>query len=310
VSADRPSVARRLGRIVPVRLRTDIKELWCRAEAVRARWRWDAAAPTGPLDPGLLPAFAQRFPVVPSVYNYSPEDVLARGLDRYCQLAPYVPDGGATLEIGSADGMTACALARHGRAATAIDIDTTRTDPRARAAGVRIVEMDATRLAFPDAAFDLVYSFNVFEHLPDPAATFAEMTRVLRPGGVAFVTFTGLRWSPHGAHLYKTIGVPYVTILFEERDVLQYLRANGHPETPPWVNDYSIERLRAAFQAQAAAYSSWHYAEARNRWHVRVIAEHAGVFKGRAPSFESLLTDSISIQCRKRAAASPRNGTL
>ena len=84
--------------------------------------------------------------------------------------------------------------------------------------------MDATRLDFPNAAFDLVYSFNVFEHLNDPAATFGEMVRVLRPGGVAYIAFTSLRWSPHGAHLYKTVGIPYVTVLFDEADVAAYLR--------------------------------------------------------------------------------------
>jgi SAM-dependent methyltransferase len=305
VSSERPSIARRIGRIVPVRLRNDIKDLWCRTEAIRARRRWDAATPTGPLAAELLPSLAKRFPVVPSVYNYSPEDVLARGLDRYRQLAMYVPEGGTTLEIGSADGMTACALARNDRAATAIDIDASRTDPRARAAGVRVIEMDATRLAFPDATFDLVYSFNVFEHLPDPAATFAELTRVLRPGGAAFVSFTGLRWSPHGAHLYKAIGVPYVTVLFEERDVKAYLQASGLSPAGPWVNEYSIEQFRSAFGAQAGAYATWHYTETRNRWHAGFIAEFAGVFKARAPSFDSLLVETVGLQARKRGPAEP-----
>lgn len=44
-------------------------------------------------------------------------------------------------------------------------------------------------LPYPDANFDLIVSRMVFEHLPDAAATAAELTRVLKPGGwLAVVT--------------------------------------------------------------------------------------------------------------------------
>jgi ubiquinone/menaquinone biosynthesis C-methylase UbiE len=203
--------------------------------------------------------------------------------------------------------MTAAVLAERGCDATAIDIDISRTDPRVRAAGVRVVEMDATRLEFPDASFDLVYSFNVFEHLPDPAATFAEMTRVLRPGGAAVVSFSALGWSPFGAHLYKAIGVPYVTVLFDEQDVEAYLRSMGHMDGAPWVNRCSIEQFRAALNAQADSYTMWQYREKRNRWYAGVVAEHAPVFKGRAPSFDSLLVESVSVRAgwKRRTGVQP-----
>lgn len=42
-------------------------------------------------------------------------------------------------------------------------------------------------LPFPDGAFDLVTCNMVVEHLPDPANTFRELGRVLRPGGVLLV---------------------------------------------------------------------------------------------------------------------------
>jgi SAM-dependent methyltransferase len=43
---------------------------------------------------------------------------------------------------------------------------------------------DLTRLTFPDASFDLVLTSDVMEHLYDYRAAFAEITRVLKPGGV------------------------------------------------------------------------------------------------------------------------------
>jgi ubiquinone/menaquinone biosynthesis C-methylase UbiE len=44
---------------------------------------------------------------------------------------------------------------------------------------------DAENLQFPDASFDLVYSWGVLHHSPDTPKAFAEVHRVLRPGGTA-----------------------------------------------------------------------------------------------------------------------------
>jgi len=42
---------------------------------------------------------------------------------------------------------------------------------------------DVQRLTHPDGSFDLVTSTEVFEHVPDDRRAFAEVHRVLRPGG-------------------------------------------------------------------------------------------------------------------------------
>ncbi|KRD77390.1 glycosyltransferase [Lysobacter sp. Root983] len=42
---------------------------------------------------------------------------------------------------------------------------------------------DIMALTWPDASFDFVLSFDVMEHVPDPAKAFAECARILRPGG-------------------------------------------------------------------------------------------------------------------------------
>ena len=52
---------------------------------------------------------------------------------------------------------------------------------------------DGGRLPFPPGSFELVFSDNVFEHVADPEAIFAEVFRVLAPGGV-FLMKTPNRW--------------------------------------------------------------------------------------------------------------------
>jgi len=63
-----------------------------------------------------------------------------------------------------------------------------RARAQANNPGAEIVDGDAEALPFPDASFDLVLSIEVVRYLADPARAFAEMARVLRPGGRAIVT--------------------------------------------------------------------------------------------------------------------------
>lgn len=59
--------------------------------------------------------------------------------------------------------------------------------------------LDEGRVAFgedvpyPDKSFDLIFADNVLEHLPEPEKVFAEVNRLLRPGGI-FLAKTPNKW--------------------------------------------------------------------------------------------------------------------
>ena len=54
---------------------------------------------------------------------------------------------------------------------------------------LKVLQMDVSRMTFPDSSFDFVFSYSVFHHLPNPAQAFREVARILHPGGVAYIAF-------------------------------------------------------------------------------------------------------------------------
>jgi SAM-dependent methyltransferase len=101
--------------------------------------------------------------------------------------------GGRTvLDLGCGTGRHAEWLAAAGARVTAVDFSegmlaAARRKPHA--AAVRFLAHDLhDPLPFPDAAFDLVVSGLVLEHLQEPTPFFREARRVLAPGGRAVVS--------------------------------------------------------------------------------------------------------------------------
>src|SRR4051812_34277295 len=84
------------------------------------------------------------------------------------------------LEIGCGRGFLTERVRRIAPATTGVDLNA-----EAVANGVvdDLLMMDAERLDFPDETFDKIYSFHAIEHIPHLDRAFAEMARVLKPGG-------------------------------------------------------------------------------------------------------------------------------
>ena len=246
-----------------------------------------------------LRVLAREFPVLPPDYSYEPSALARRGEERAAIVLPLVSSPGVFVEIGARDGMVLTAIAEQGHLAIAVDIEVGVIEPRARAAGVRFIQTDATRLCFPDESVDVVYSFATFEHLPDPDATFAEIARVLKKGGHAYIDFAGLGWTHRGAHMYKSVGIPFITALFTRETIDRYVTEQGLPNDFPHVNDWPVERFRVLFDRYSPTMERRFYRETKDRFRfpfLRRFMAHAR----RSPSFDSLLVDQVQGLFRKR----------
>ncbi len=96
------------------------------------------------------------------------------------------------LEVGCGIGVDSIQLAKRGFRVTAIDLTENALAVARQFAGHRGVRINfqlgnAEELNFPDESFDAVYSFGVLHHTPHIERSVAEVHRVLRPGGTAYV---------------------------------------------------------------------------------------------------------------------------
>jgi methyltransferase family protein len=62
-----------------------------------------------------------------------------------------------------------------------------------------------TRIPWPDETFDFVFATSVFEHVTDQELAYAEIHRVLKPGG-SFLNIFPSKWRPIEAHINIPFG--------------------------------------------------------------------------------------------------------
>jgi SAM-dependent methyltransferase len=141
----------------------------------------------------------------------APSEVRA-GLRRF--LSRHQIDG-PILEVGTGVGGNLADLSAVG---ATYGVEVSAVAARRAVGHAPVVVADGGRLPFADAVFAVVVCTEVLEHVDDPSVVFAEIARVLRPGGLAYVTtpnyanVAGLHkwladrrsgrhdWNPWGAH--------------------------------------------------------------------------------------------------------------
>ncbi|WP_088319956.1 bifunctional 2-polyprenyl-6-hydroxyphenol methylase/3-demethylubiquinol 3-O-methyltransferase UbiG [Kineosporia sp. R_H_3] len=156
------------------------------------------------VDPALLPESGLRRSVAllrafrleqsrPDVFYSTLAVDTVRQVSRYTAL-----DGATVVDVGGGPGWFADAFRAAGARYAGIDPDAGELTARG---GAPEGFLRASGLALPlaDGSLDVCMSSNVLEHVPDPERMAGEMLRVVRPGGLVWLSWT--TWlSPWGGH--------------------------------------------------------------------------------------------------------------
>ena len=147
-------------------------------------------------------------------------------------LLEHVPDltGLSILDIGSGRGNFLIDVASRGGQATGLEINDAyikETLDKAAQKGLqlKVVKGAAENLPFNDSSFDFVNFALVIEHVDDPLKAIAEMSRVMKIGGQAYMGVPNRFgfWDPH-FHLYFVNWLPrawcnyFITLFGKHKD--------------------------------------------------------------------------------------------
>ncbi|QWP78545.1 class I SAM-dependent methyltransferase [Lysobacter sp. K5869] len=126
---------------------------------------------------------------------------------------------------------------------------------------------DAMDLIYKDGLFDAIFSFDAFEHIPDPATALAEMLRVLKPGGTIYMKFDPMWTCDSGSHFQYRVPEPWQHLLVDDDAFVDALKRAGGSDGEAEEFRYAMNRrrladYRAAFdsvrsQAQFLHESEW-----------------------------------------------------
>jgi SAM-dependent methyltransferase len=101
----------------------------------------------------------------------------------------------AGLELGAGDGYQSSILARYVQRLVCTDYNKHRLRRQAPAPTSYVVcDAESVGNLFRDDSFDLVFSSNLLEHLPNPEAALAGIHRVLRPDGITIHVLPSVFW--------------------------------------------------------------------------------------------------------------------
>lgn len=237
-------------------------------------------------------------------YGYDPFSTWKRGADRAQHLLG-LPDmqspGRKVLEVACGDGMAGFLLASYGHDVQLTDVVDWR-DERAR--GISFTASDVCdRLPFADASYDLLYSYNAFEHFPAPASALAEIIRVCRPGGVMYFQFGPLYASPWGLHAYRMLRMPYPQFLFSAEFIQEKLQKMGvhdlgqELQELQFTNQWRVDQFHALWEGCQCELIDEHVY--RDVGHLNVVERFPQCFQGRGLTYDDLTIQSVHVTLRK-----------
>ncbi len=207
------------------------------------------------------------------------------------------PRGRKTLDVGCGGGILAEELARLGCAVTGIDpseksLEAARAHARAEGLAIDYRRGTGESIPFPDAAFDLACCCDVLEHVEDLPKVIAEISRVLKPGGVflydtinrtlrsklvVIKLFQEWKWTsfmPPGLHDWK--------MFIKPEELLPLLAGNGLQNRDLTGLSPGVHPLRVVSILRARKRGEISYFEAARRLELHESRDRSMLFLGYA----------------------------
>jgi 2-polyprenyl-3-methyl-5-hydroxy-6-metoxy-1,4-benzoquinol methylase len=234
-------------------------------------------------DAAFLKLFSETAEFTPADSKYAAyvsfnKNAVERGRAVAERLAQHIELPGCdALDIGAGSGGLSIALAEEGCSVHAIEPDPVRLQwakARTEGHGVNVSLSDAVgeTLPFSDESFDLVTLDSVLEHVQDPLRVIEEVSRVLRPKGIAYLV-TPNKWS-----IFNILHDPHY-----EMFLVVVL--------PHWLGKLYVERIRRVKR------SYWVYVIPRKRWLVTRFARRGVRVEQLIPEgFDKLMTPGADLR--------------
>lgn len=163
------------------------------------------------------------------------------------EVIPWLPKAGRLLEIGAGAGWQAARFAKAGLRVYAIELADSKYLPHTR---FPTILYDGSAIPFADGSFDVIFSSNVLEHVPDVERFQQEIIRLLKPGGriIQILPTSAWRMATNVAH--------YV---YAARWLISRLRSFGSSQLTEHGTAQPQQRFhaRAVFPARHGERGNW-----------------------------------------------------
>ena len=241
----------------------------------------------------------------PTGYRYDPYSLWQRAFYRANKLLKksmlQLTDG-LFLDAACGDGMLGVAFDSYGYEVVLSDKEDWRDE---RAKHFEFIESDICNISkYKKRDFDLIVSYNAFEHLEAPDVAFLELLRICKPGGHIYLEFGPLYASPRGMHIYRTIPIPYCQFLFSEEyldkklDRLGIFDLGKELQTRQYLNKWRVNDFENLWKSDCVNVIEMKLSQRYE--FLDVIMKYPYAFQGRGLTLKDVTTQSISVLLEKK----------
>jgi SAM-dependent methyltransferase len=172
---------------------------------------------------------------------------------------------------------------------------------------VRLAQMDATRLDFADASFDWLLSRSAMEHIRPVKLALAEMARVVRPGGLIYLSIDPFFWV-RGCHKRGVVDIPFAHARLTLAEYRRFVceregdsLAEKRCQRLETLNRFTLPQWREMIEAQPWDILDWN--EEHSRIGEEVLEQSPDILDTLLPGVDKrdLVHERIRVWLRKRS---------